>query len=55
MTVGTRTKLVWNMSGVPRAPLKQLRICWGFTPSGKSSGNQLYLDAVAVSWAEGHN
>jgi hypothetical protein len=49
LPTGTRTTVAWNMSGVPRSPLKQLRVLWTFTTPAVGSGNQLYVDAIEAS------
>jgi hypothetical protein len=47
--LGARTTVKWSMGSMPRAPLKRLDVCWKFTTSAVSTGNQLWLDAIAAS------
>jgi len=46
---GARTTVSWGLAGVPRAPLKQLYVCWQFTTADTSAGNELWVDAVQAS------
>jgi hypothetical protein len=45
----SRTNVNWNISNVPRAPLKQLYLDWKLSSPGTSWGNQLYVDDVQAS------
>ncbi|HZU14542.1 MAG TPA: hypothetical protein VFB58_17015 [Chloroflexota bacterium] len=47
--IGSRSTVTWNISSVPRAPMRQLYVAWQFTTSATSSGNTIYLDAIRAS------
>jgi hypothetical protein len=43
------TRLSWNMSNVPRTPLKQLYVAWQFTTAATGAGSRIYFDAIEAS------
>lgn len=47
--IGTRTTVGWNLGSIPRAPMKQIYVCWRYTTAATGASNQLYLDALAAS------
>jgi hypothetical protein len=47
--IGARSTVSWNMSGVPRAPMKMIYVCWQYTTSDTGSGNELWVDDVQAS------
>ncbi|HET9013982.1 MAG TPA: hypothetical protein VFN57_00175 [Thermomicrobiaceae bacterium] len=47
--IGVRSTVSWNMGEVPRSPMRMIYVCWQFTTSATSSGNELWLDALTAS------
>lgn len=43
---GTRTSIHWNMSAVPRQPMRNVYVCWQFTTAGTGGGNEMWVDAI---------
>lgn len=46
---GVRTVVSWNMSAVPRAPLRSVYVCWQYTSAATGSGNELWVDDIQAS------
>lgn len=49
VTIGVRTTMTWDMSAVPRAPMKAVYVCWQYTTAATGSGNELWVDDIQAS------
>jgi len=47
--IGVRTTMTWDMSGVPRSPMKAIYVCWQYTTAATGNGNELWVDDIQAS------
>jgi hypothetical protein len=47
--IGARTTLSWDMSGVPRKPMKFVYVCWQYTTAATGNGNEFWVDDIQAS------